>query len=56
MMTRLEQELYEVTLHYIPIIADSLESIAKSLETLRCNAAPKDARDYSGMGPGGDDV
>lgn len=37
-------------------ITNSLESIAKSLETLRCNAAPKDGRDYSGMGPGSDDV
>lgn len=37
-------------------IAQSLESIAKSLETLRCNATPKDGCDYSGMGPGSDDV
>ena len=37
-------------------IATSLESIAKSLETLRCNATPKDPREYSGMGPGSDDV
>jgi hypothetical protein len=37
-------------------IATSLESIAKSLETLRCNATPKDPREYDGMGPGSDDV
>ena len=37
-------------------MAQSLESIAKSLETLRCNATPKDGRDYDGMGPGSDDV
>jgi hypothetical protein len=37
-------------------IATSLESIAKSLETLRCNATPKDARECDGMGPGSDDV
>jgi hypothetical protein len=37
-------------------IATSLESIAKSLETLRCNATPKNPREYDGMGPGSDDV
>ena len=56
MMTKLEQEQIEMFMYWVPKIARYLESIAKSLETLRCNAAPKDAREYDGMGPGSDDV
>lgn len=56
MITKLEQEQAEMLMFYIPKISNALESIAKSLETLRCNAAPKDAREYDGMGPGSDDV
>ena len=37
MMTRLEQETYEVAEHCLPRIATALESIAKSLEVLRGN-------------------
>lgn len=48
MMTRLEQELYEVSLHCMPKIADAQESIAKSLEVLRGNTSeqPKPREDY----------
>lgn len=56
MLTRLEQTQAELIVHCLPRIANALESIAKSLETLRCNAAPKDPREYDGMGPGSDDV
>lgn len=47
MMTRLEQELYEVSLHCIPRIAESLERIAKSLEVFRGNTSdqPKPRED-----------
>lgn len=55
-MTKLEQEQMEMFMFWVPKIARSLGSIAESLETLRCNAAPKDPREYSGMGPGSDDV
>lgn len=56
MLTKIEQDKAEAVCLCLPMIAESLASIAKSLETLRCNATPKDGRDYSGMGPGGDDV
>ena len=52
MMTRIELEQAEAVFHCLPRIADSLESIAKSLEIL---CKQKDNRDYSGMGPGGED-
>lgn len=39
MMTRLEQETYEVVEHSLPRIADALESIAKTLEVLRGNTS-----------------
>ena len=56
MMTRLEQQLYEVTLHYIPIIgetlkkiSESLERIAKELEVFHGNRSeqPKPRKDYN---------
>ena len=34
MMTRIEQETMETVFHCLPRIADSLESIAKSLERM----------------------
>ena len=42
MMTKLEQDQAEALCSCLPMIAESLASIAKSLETLRCNATPKD--------------
>lgn len=55
MMTRLEQETYEVVGHCLPRIADALESIAKTLMTLRCDATQNVETDYkvfvSGLKP-----
>ena len=54
MVTKLEQDMAEAVCLCLPMIAESLASIAKCLETQwACNASPKDSRDYSGMGPGG---
>ena len=67
MLTKFEQDKAEAVCLCLPMIAESLASIAKSLETLRCNATPKDPYkeflselkpkcNYRGMGPGSDDV